>query len=175
MGLDPTAPREEVDAALATDSAYGQNRVLNGMSFLFVEFFGHLLYAAVGSSVHAAGPALLRTNSLLQLKESPNLDPLVQATRAESVTEGDVLAVAWFAFCHIIDELWASSWRDSYLAARSRGRFNYSKETRERILKSLRDLDAYMRKSQLTKPWTICIPAQTGLVEYIRLSLEPPE
>ena len=168
LGLDRTMPREELDAELAKDASYLRNRVLNGMSYLFVEFLGYILFSAFGSAVHDIGPALLRTKSLKTAKELASVEHLTKAVREEQVGDDDLLSVAWFAFDHIIDQLLGGSWKQSYLTAPNRTRFNYSKETRSRLYETFLDLEAYMQRSQLTKAWTAHIPPQTPITTYFK-------
>jgi hypothetical protein len=62
-------------------------------------------------------------------------------------------------------------WKDNYLAAGSRTRFHYSKQTREKIYSTLSGLDKFMEASQLTTSWTVNIPEKTTLSQYFKKAL----
>lgn len=172
MGLDPSQPNEVLDAKLSQDVTFLRSRVLNGMSFVFCDFLGHVLFRTFGRQTHYVGPALLKTPSLIQSMKSGTMDVIVEEIRAGSVKAGEVLGIVWFTFDHIIDELLAGAWRDSYLASPVKSKFLYSKDTRNRLARSFNDLEGFMQRSQLTKPWAAHIGSGVGIGEYCKLALE---
>lgn len=163
-----TTPKEELENKLVRDEDYLLEQVISGMSFVFVEFFGYLLYHALGSKIHDSGRQLLENRSLKYLKETGDLESVVSKARQQKIEAGDLLLIAWFAFRHTIHQLMAGPWKQSYQTARNRSRFNHSVDTRTRIYKQVNELDKFMEKSQLTQVWAANIPSQTGLFQYFR-------
>jgi len=172
LSLDPNAPKETVDIILTSDPVYVQNRVLSGMSFLFVEFFGYLLFSAFGEQIHEIGNKLLRIPSISHLLSTGNYEKLVKAVRKGKVYKKDLLVISWFAFNHILAQMLGTPWKDNYFAAGSKTRFYYSKQTRETIYSTLSGLDQFMEVSQLTTSWTVDIPKKTTLSQYFKKALD---
>jgi hypothetical protein len=174
LGIDPTEiPKEQLDLTLAKDDDYLLEQVLSAMSFVFVEFFGYMLYRALDEKVHDAGYQLLRNRSLKYLYETSDFDGVALQVRAGDFETDDLIAIAWSAFRHTIDQLMAGPWMQSYQTARNRTRFNHSIETRTRIYRELDELNKFMERGQLTRVWAAGIPPERGLYRYIRDVLFP--
>ena len=168
LGLDASQlPREQLDLRLAEDEEYLVEQVLSGMSFVFVEFFGYMLYRALGDKLHDVGFHVLRNGCLRTLHETGDFDSVAENVRAGAFDPDDVIAIAWSAFRNTIDQLMAGTWKQSYQTARNRTRFNHSTDTRTRICKELDQLNSFMERKQLTRPWAAGIPPETGLYRYV--------
>lgn len=168
LGINPdNTLKEHLEIALAEDSEYVLEQVLSAMTYVFVEFFGHLLFTAFGETTHDLGHKLLANRSLNYLYRTNNFEPVVRSVRNDRFETGDALITSWHAFCHVVNQLLGGSWKQSYQAARSRTQFNHSPETRMRIYRELENLDKFMQKSQLTQSWAVGIPANTGIFDYL--------
>lgn len=174
LGIVPNEiPKEELDVTLANDADYMFEQILSGMSYVFVEFLGYILYQAFGEHVHDIGFHLLRNGSFEYLKNTNDFQSVVQQVRNEDSKPHDSLVVAWFAFRHTMRNLVAGPWRQSYQAARNRTRFNHSIDTRKQVYNQLIELDKFMCKTQLTYLWASSIPAEKGLFRYFYDSCKP--
>jgi len=160
--------KESIESQLTEDHEYLLEQALSAMTMVFVEALGYILFKALEERVHDVGPSLIINESLKELKDKMDFEKVAKDIRKESTKENDVLAIAWYAFRHIIDQMMASPWRQSYQTARSRTRFNHSKETRERIFKRFDQLDEFMRRSQVTEPWAAGIPSKRGLYKHFK-------
>lgn len=171
---DSTFTREQVEAQLLQDEDYLLEQVLSGLSWLFVDSLGYLLYRACGDSVHEVGKRLLADGSLAALAKGADFDAVAATVRNEEAEPSDILPVAWYAFRHTLGQLLAGPWRQSYLTARNRTRFNYQNSTRQKVYEQLDNLDRFMTKAQLTQPWAAGIPAKTGLYSHFASLLCAP-
>jgi hypothetical protein len=175
LKLDPNSTsKANIDAQLSLDERYILESVLGGMSFVFTEFFGYLIFKAVGDKFQDVGSSLVATSSLNQLftgfeKALPNV---TSRTREEEIVEDDLLPIAWFAFRTCIEQMLGGAWKFGYQNARSRTRFNHSAETRKLLNQKLNQLDKFMQKSQVFQPWAIAIPQNKGLFRYFREVIE---
>jgi len=174
LRIDPSLiSKEELESKLAGDKEYLLDQVLNGMSFVFTEFLGYILFKAFGAKVHNIAARLLQNRSLKQLKETNDFDIVAGYVRDENIQKDDLLAIAWFAFRHTIQQMMATPWKENYLRARSRTRFNHDKETRTSIYKELDEVNKFMEEEQLTRFWAAGIPANTGLYNFFQKTLYP--
>jgi hypothetical protein len=168
LGLDPAqVSKEQLELRLAEDGDYLLEQVLSAMSFVFVEFFGYMLYKAVGHKIHNMGWRLTRNGSLRYLFETNDFDTVARKTREGHYEQDDLVAIAWWVFRHTIEQLMGGAWKQSYQTARNRTRFNHSIDTRRRIYKQLDQLNDFMERSQLTQVWAAGIPPQTRLYQFI--------
>lgn len=170
LRLNRNDPKENIDVKLIEDAEYNRARVVNGMSYLFVEIFGFVLFKSLSGKVSPLAARILKTRSfseLVRLGDLPAIDPI----RKGEFGPDDIVALVYHAFVHVIDQLLGGAWKESYLSASPKSRFNYSKSTRERFAKQFDELDSFMTRTQLTVPWATHIPAKTGLYRYIREQL----
>lgn len=165
--VDKSMPKEEVDVAINEDAEFLKARVLNGMSLNFVELFGYILYQALGTNIYYQGNKLLN-NKTISYFHHHGVIKNIENIRRNEIEDDDVLGLIWCAFDHIIDELLGSAWKESFLSAFPRSRFNYSKDTRTRIIKSMDNLDSFMKKTQLTRVWAASIPSEIGFYANIK-------
>jgi hypothetical protein len=169
LGISPSElTREQVEARLIEDDDYLLEQVLSAMAYLFVDFTGYILYRAFGAEVHDLGKRILARGSLASLAKTADSVQVSAAVREEDVDGADPLALSWHAFRHTLSQLLAGPWRQSYLTARNRTRFNYQSSTRQRIFEQLDALDKFMSRSQLTQPWAVGIPAKTGIYAHFK-------
>jgi len=163
--------KEQIDALLIDDDDYLLEQVISAMTFVFTEFFGYILYRAVGGRIHDLGDLLLHKGSLLILSDnaiSLNLDTI----RDQQVDPEDLLALSWWIFRHCLNQLMAGPWKQAYQSARSRTQFNHSVNTRQRLYEQLNNLDRFMMKVQLTEPWATGIEAKKGLFHHFQSILK---
>lgn len=164
-------PKEEIDMVINEDYDFLKARVLNGMSLIFVELFGYVLYKSIGNNIYFIGNKLINTTTFSYIHRYGAVSN-INDIRNKDIKSDDVLGLIWCAFDHIIDELLASAWKESFLSAFPRSRFNYSKDTRSRVIKSMDNLDSYMSKTQLTRVWAASIPSGYGFYSYINKILK---
>ena len=157
-----------MEAHLIQDDDYLLEQVLSAMAYLFVDFTGYILYKGFGAEVHDLGKCVLARGSLASLAKTADFVQVSAAVREEDVDGADALALSWHAFRHTLSQLLAGPWRQSYLTARNRTRFNYQSSTRQKIFEQLDALDKFMSKSQLTQPWAVGIPAKTGIYAHFK-------
>lgn len=167
LKLSRSEPKENIDFKLIEDAEYNRARVVNGMSYLFVEMLGFVLFKSLSGRVFPYASGILKTGSFADLVKLGDL-PAVESLRKGEFAQDDILALIYHAFVHVIDQLLGGAWKESYLSASPKSRFNYSKSTRERFAKQFDELDSFMTRTQLTVPWATGIPAKTGLYRYIR-------
>jgi hypothetical protein len=171
LGIDPKASKEEIELKLSTDTEYVLGQVLAGMSLLFVEFLGLILYRFVPNEVNRCGARVLSSRSFRELKVKQNFEEIASVVNSQDFDQGDLLGVSWWAFRHCLEELVGGSWLTEYRQARSRNRFIYSSETRNKLQKGLQQLHQYTQRTQLTRPWAIGIAPPEGLFGFFSKSL----
>ncbi|GAB6180334.1 hypothetical protein JCM14036_16530 [Desulfotomaculum defluvii] len=162
---------EEITSELLKDNDYLLGLALSGMSFLFVEILGYMLYQALRADLHIIGHRFLKNGSFAYLKETFDLKEIRRRVEDEDFNSDDILCVSWFIFTHIVNEMLSGAWKDSYLSSTNRSRFLYQKDTRQRIIKGLEDLHKYAMKNGLMKTWGGNIVAGQGIYGYIRNSI----
>lgn len=172
LGLDEgLTPREDVDSCLSKDGTYLVGQVMRQMSFVFVDTLGYMLLHCFGKDMYTKGGALLQNGILSTLNLEYDLAHAAEIVQGQEFDDNDVLAVAWCAFTDVVDDLLSGAWRDSYLAARNRTRFNHSVETRSRILRRLDEVDAVSKKKQLLRTWAVGISPKDGLYGFFRTAV----
>ncbi|MEQ6390323.1 AIPR family protein [Bacillaceae bacterium S4-13-58] len=71
MGLDKVImTKEEIDAELSKNNEYLYGLALNGMSFLFVEYLGYVLFRSFGKDLYKYGGELLNNGSFKHINEN---------------------------------------------------------------------------------------------------------
>jgi AIPR protein len=162
---------EQVQDLLAQDNEFILGQVLNGTSFEFVEFIGFILFRSLEGDLTVVGPNLLRNGMFLALSEQLDFDLVKGNILSQKVDENDVLAVSWWTFRHVLEELIGGAWLSGYRAARNRIRFLHSNETRRRLEQGAIQLHDYMNKTQLTRTWAVGIRPGKGLFGFVREAL----
>jgi hypothetical protein len=172
LAIDPEhTPKEEIDHMCGQDEEFLVEQILSGMTFVFTDVFGYILYKAIGERVHDVGHLVLQNGSLDQAHRTANYDEIAERIRKNDFGDNDLLPIGYSAFRHVIEQMTGSAWRISYQTARTRSRFNHSAETRRRIYRELDQLDQFMKRTQLTRPWAVSIPAGVGLYGYFKKAL----
>ncbi|MBU0581064.1 MAG: AIPR family protein, partial [Candidatus Margulisbacteria bacterium] len=111
-GLDTSnLSKEEISAKLSEDEVYNLNRILNGMSCVFTEFVGLILFRAFGKKMHNVGDKLLKNGSLAKLSTDLCFDKIKQQAREDKCNKDDLLLVIWFIFKFILGNLLRFQWR----------------------------------------------------------------
>lgn len=162
-----TMSREQIRQILGDDTPYVIGQILNGMSFVFSEYLGFLIYHAFGGQWMKVGGRMLANGSLRRLRDQADFDGVAQCVNSEQTAEGDVLAVAWWSFRHILEGMVSSPWFASYKVARNRSRFNHSVETRSKLFKEAVELHRFTEKAQLTRTWAIGVKPGHGLFGFL--------
>lgn len=170
LGVDGgLSSKEETDRALLGDEGYLLGQVLNGMSFVFVEFLGYLAFQAAGENVHDAGGRLLQKDpSFRALCRTFDLEGVTKRVAAEELGDTDVLGVTWFVFRHVVGEMLSGAWKDAYLTARNRTRFNHSRDTRALIRERAENFDRYLQKKPWGELWATPIQPPDGLIGHVQ-------
>lgn len=167
LGYNPNAPKAEIDALLIKDEQFLLNQALGGMSYLFTEFLGFVLYRALGEEIHQYGHRILQNHSFRQMSHQL-ADDVVENVETGQFDSRDLLAVLWLAFVDSIEDMFASPWKESYLAAPVKSRLVFSRETRDKLYKSVIDMDEFMKRRNLKKPWALGVGEKQSLFEFIR-------
>jgi hypothetical protein len=171
LGLDAKLAKEKIEERLSSDTEYLVGQVMAGMSFLFVEYFGLIIFKSIDVTSSNECSKLLENHSLKELKTKLNFDEIRQKVIAQECDEQDILAVIWWSFRHCMEELVGGSWLSEYLQSRSRNRFNYSIETRTRLGKVLDSLNQYTQRKEFTRPWATGIQPPGGLFGFVKRAL----
>jgi hypothetical protein len=172
LGIRQTS-KDQVDLRLAEDREYILGQTLAGMSFVFVEFLGFVLFKSVDQKqLLSAGQRLLDNGSFSILSHQLDYEKLRQYIIDQRFEENDVLAVTWWAFRHVLEEMvGGAAWLASYRSARNKTRFNHSIETRSRLHKGALELNQFTERTQLTRTWAIGIKPGRGLFGFVREAL----
>ncbi|MBZ0292973.1 MAG: AIPR family protein [Anaerolineae bacterium] len=167
LGIDlEKTPRAEVDARLVQDDSYILNQALNGMSMLFTEFLGYVLYETLGSQFHILGPRLVSNHTIKNLALSGSFDSVKSIVDADFDPK-DFLVFMWLAFVDTIQDMLSGGWGESYRAANIKVRFIFSKETRNLLYREVSNKNQFMKKRTLTKVWAIGVPEGQGLFDFV--------
>jgi hypothetical protein len=161
-----------ITQALAADKEYLMEQAVAGMSLVFVDFVGYLLFKALSADVHTKGRALLSTGIWKKLYEGYEPKQLADGVRKVEFDEKDLLAISWHAFRHCIEDMLSGAWGELYKISRTRSRFFHSIDTRKRLYSTLDNLDDYMKRTILTRNWAAGIPERAGLIGYIKSTIE---
>lgn len=164
-------PREQVQALLLKDNEFIRGQVLNGMSFEFAELLGFILYRALGADLAVAGPNILSNGSFPSLSEQLDFDLVKKRIWDQEFEEKDVLAVVWWVFLHVLDEMIGGGWRSSYLVASNKIRFLHSSETRKRLHEGAVQLHKFTERTELTRTWAVGMKPGKGLFGLVRAAL----
>lgn len=159
---------EQVNTELFKDNDYLLGLALSGMSFLFVEFLGFMIYRALGDDIHNYGPRLLNNKTFKYLKETFDTKSLKALVDEERFESDDILCVSWFIFKYVVDELMSGGWKDTYLSAQNKSRFLSHKDTRQRIIRAVENLHKYTVRNGLARTWAIGIKPNQGIYGYIK-------
>jgi hypothetical protein len=172
LKIDPArTPKDEVQRALNADDEFLLGLILNGMSFEFVELVGFVLYKVMGSDISALGPKVISNGSFSALNDRLDFDEVENTIAEQKFDSNDILAILWYVFRHLLDEMLGGAWRSGYLTARSRSRFLHSVETRKRLEQGALQLNQFTEKMQLTRTWATGIKPGIGLFGSIREAL----
>jgi len=169
LHIDPQkmAP-DEIASQLSLDPEFNLGQILNGMSFVFVEFLGYILFKSFGKDLSTKGPNLIRNGSFGATTSEPDYDLICEKVSKQEFAEDDILAVSWWVFRHVLEEMVGGAWLASYRTARNKTRFNHSSETRGRLHKGVLELHRYTEKKELTRTWATAITSPDGLFGFVR-------
>lgn len=166
------ADDQDVEIKLARDQEYLLELAIAGMTFVFVDFLGFLLFEAVGERVHEAGDKLLSSGCLKRLAQSNDFTWVPSYVRECQFEPTDVLCLGWHAFRSTLEQLLGTPWKELYQSARNRSRFNHSAENRRQILDRFKQINQFMERTTLMETWATGIPLKTGLVRHLATVLE---
>lgn len=169
LGIDPSKlARAEVDARLIQDETYTLNQALNGMSMLFTEFFGYVLYEALGDEIQVLGSRLINNHAIHYLFTEYYFDDMESVVKSEQFERDDLLFVLWFAFVDTIQDMLLSGWGQSYRASNVKVRFIFSRETRTQLYREISNKNEFMKRRILAKVWAAGVPEGSGLFDFVR-------
>ncbi len=169
LGIDAVRmTKAELDARLSRDNEFLLNQVLAGMSMLFTEFVGFVLYRALGESIHHFGHRLLGNHSFASLAKQYAPELVKDQIDAGAFAEHDLLIVLWLLFVETIEDMINSGWGESYRAAPVKVRFVFSRETRDRLYREIQNTNDFMKKRSVKKPWAVGVTDGQGLFEFVR-------
>ena len=159
--------KEDTDSALAQDYEYLENVIFRAWSFLFPEFVGYILFRVLGEDLYEVGRKLLDNGWLAKLREELDYGKFAKAVENEEFEEDDFLAVMWGLFRRCGAELIRSPWLDSWKQAPVRTRFNYSKETRSRLVHNLDRIDEWLKTDEIFRSWARPLNKHSGVFKYV--------
>lgn len=169
LGIDVgRLTKAELDAQLSKDPQFLLNQALTFMSLLFVDFVGFIFYRSLGENIHRYGERILANHSFRALADQFDTDAIKNQCDSGKNNEHDLLIILWSLFKETIDDMINSSWGQSYRAAPVKARFVFSRETRDRLFKDIQQLDEYMKKRSIKKPWAVGVADGQGLFEFVR-------
>ena len=169
LGIDQARmTKAELDVRLSRDNQFLLNQVLAGMSVLFTEFVGFVLYRALGENIHHYGQRLLNNYSFATLEKQYAPEVVEEQINLGSFSERDLLVVLWLLFVETIEDMINSGWGESYRAAPVKVRFIFSRETRDRLYRETQNTNDFMKKRSLKKPWAVGVSDGQGLFEFVR-------
>jgi AIPR protein len=161
--------RAELDARLSQDTKFLLNQALSGMSLLFTEFVGFILYRALGDNFHQYGPRILKNHSFHILATQYAIDEVKEKIETGIFAERDLLVVLWLAFVDTIEDMIAGGWGPLYRAASIKVRFIFNQtDTRERLYRDIQNTNDFMRKRSLKKTWAVGVAEGQGLYEFVK-------
>lgn len=169
-----TLSKEEIIGRLSKeDPEYLLNASLSGMSYIFVEFLGYILYKAYGDNVHYLGRQLLMNGVIKDLRTRYSFEEIkFKVINEEFDTSKDILPVIWYLFREVIGQLLGTAWAESLRTATSRTRFLMQKDTRHKIVQTFEDFNRYMNRTKVIKLWAAGIEPPEGLFGFIKRALE---
>ena len=168
LGIDPTRmTKPELDARLSGDSKFLLNQALAGMSVLFTEFVGYVLYQALGEQLHNCGQLILHNHSYATLVKHYATDTVQEQIDKGTFNERDLLSVLWLVFVDTIEDMINRGWGESYRAAPVKVRFIFSRETRNRLYREIQSTNEFMKKRSLKQPWAVGVAEGESLFEFV--------
>lgn len=162
--------REKQNDKLNEDTKYVEGLIVRAQSYVFPELVGYCLFKAFGPEAHDKGAKLLSNGTLGRLSEAPDFKAIRDqiAEKAWPLDKEDILQVMWNLFLECVSKLVASSWRQQWMLAPNRTRFNYRPSTRELLFKELDQLDDFVSEVELTRKWAVSINKSKGIYKYMR-------
>jgi len=167
LGIDVNKPKAVLDAELSADREFVLYQALGGMSVLFTEFVGFVLFRTFGRDLHQYGIRILGNRSFRTMKEGLT-ENVLELIALEQMSPDDLLTVLWSLFKDLIDDMLSTSWGQSYRAAPVKVRFTFSRDTREKLYRTADEWNSIMRRKALIRPWAIGIRDQQGLYDFVR-------
>jgi hypothetical protein len=169
LGIDPNRlTKAELDSRLNEDKKFLLNQALGGMSLLFTEFVGFILYHAFREHIHRSGDKIIVNGSYALLAKEFALDMVKERINNEKFDQCDVLAVLWFVFIETIEDMLYGEWGQSYRTAPIKVRFIFSRVTRDRLCREIQSTNEFMKKRSMKKPWAIGVAEGQGLFEFVK-------
>ena len=154
------------------DPEYLLNSSLSGMSYIFVEFFGYILYKIYGENIHYIGKQLLYNGVIKDLLTRYSFEEIkYKVINEEFDTSKDIIPVIWHLFREVIGQLLGTAWAESLRTATNRSRFLMQKETRHKIIKTFEDFNRYMTRVKVMKVWAAGINPPEGLYGFVKKAL----
>jgi len=165
--------KEEIIGKLSKeDPEYLLNASLSGMSYIFAEFLGYILFRVYGENVHNIGNRLLNNGILRELSTRYSFEEIrYKVMNEEFNTDEDVLCVSWYFFREVINQMLGTAWAENLRTAPNRSRFLMQKETRNRIIQTLENSNKYLCKNKYMSLWAAGIEPPEGFYGFIRKAL----
>jgi hypothetical protein len=168
LGIDPKSlSKAQLDVQLAEDETYTLIQTLNGMSVLFVEFVGYVLYKALEEKLHRIGYKICSNHSFQSLATNYSVEEIKALIDSETYHARDILAILWLAFVDTIQDMLLGEWGKSYRTAQVKVRFIFSNETRNQLYRAISDKNEFMKKRTLSKTWAYGVSEGQGLFDFI--------
>lgn len=172
INKDNMSKDEKVLRLTKEDPEYLLNSSLSGMSYIFVEFFGYILYKIYGENIHYIGKRLLYNGVIKDLVTRYSFEEIkYKVINEEFDTSKDIISVIWHLFREVIGQLLGTAWAESLRTATNRSRFLMQKETRHKIIQTFEDFNRYMTRVKVMKVWAAEINPPEGLYGFIKEAL----
>ena len=163
-----TISKAELDVLLSKDDDFTLNQALSGMSMLFVEFIGYVLYHALGDEMSELGYRIFQNHSFYALATDYSVEVVRKRIETENFELDDLLIVLWLAFVDIINDMLLGGWGQSYRAAAIKVRFIFSDATRSLLYREIDEKDNFMKRRTLTKLWASGVKEKQGCFDFIK-------
>jgi hypothetical protein len=169
--IDPSKIKSptQLDAKLLEDKQYQLNKTLSGMSILFVEFVGFILFRSFGSDLHLYGHDILQNHTFNAMKRGVrSFDEIRALVETKRFEKDDLLVILWLIFVDIIREMMRGSWGDEYEAAKVKVRYIFGRLSREVLAERVENYNDVMQTGGMTKTWAVGAKEGQSLFEFIR-------
>ncbi|WP_457938828.1 AIPR family protein [Mesorhizobium sp. 10J20-29] len=168
------ATREKQNEELNRDNKYLRGVILRATTYIFPELVGFCMYKSYGSLYSEKSQMLVRNGTFKRLFENADFTTLKAEDESNQwhYQKDDIVQTLWYLFGHIVEGMLASPWKEQWLIAPNRTRFNYGYSTREIFFNEVIQMDNFVKTSQLMRSWAVGINECQGVFEFIRKNLK---
>jgi hypothetical protein len=137
---------------------------------LFTELCGFVFFRALSNDFYRLAEKLLLKSDLKPVYENLDFGPI-----AELVSKGtpnpkktDIFGQMWLLFNDLVERLAEDqAWRSSFFQQSSRPQFMYQSDTRQRLLRTIEQLDKTCASRRLNMIWSEHFDAAKGIFKAV--------